>query len=363
MDFKHESDGTGQGLKRNKLAYALILLVILIIIIGTIFAIRGFTSPKESDINSDSQISQDSIENTTSITQAISEAITQEKTDETTSTTVKESTDDSAETTITTLTENNATAITFTSINYADSATNTVKTNTTTRQPSTQATTTKKQTTATTPKQTTKVTTTTTQPVTQPSTQAPTQPDNSRYKIEDIATNPNAFISYAGHLNADILRHNGCYMNYGLTYGASESYITLALLNDGKISDEVIKEVFKCHTMEDITNGIDFTFAIGGIQEKYNTTFDFSTYTIDKEVGKYINKICEANANGTINQFVHESLMDMTLPKNIAESVGVTAMLAIYPNDYMSSAMARQFGVDDFADRLCKTTFGKSYSR
>lgn len=354
MDFKHEYDGTAQGLKRNKLTYALILLVILIIIIGTIFAVRGFTSPKESDINSDSQISQDYIENTTSITQAISEDVTQDKTDEITSTTVQESTDYSAETTITTLTENNATAITFTSTNYADSATNTVKTTTTTRQTSTQATSTKKQATTTTPKQTTKVTTTTTKPV----IQAPTEPDYN-YKLEDIATNPNAFISYVHKLNADILRHNGYYLDYGLTYGAFESYVTLALLNDGQISDEVIKEVFKGFTMEDIKKGIEFTFAIGTIQKTYNTTFDFSKYTINKEIGEYINKICEANTNGTIDQFVYESIKKISSPENIVNSAGVMAMLATYPNKYINQATACQFEVNDFRERLCETVFGK----
>ncbi len=360
MDFKHESDGTGQGLKRNKLTYALILLVILIIIIGTIFAIRGFTSPKESDINSDSQISQDSIENTTSITQAISEAITQEKTDETTSTTVKESTDDSAETTITTLTENNATAITFTSINYADSATNTVKTITTTRQPSTQATTTKKQTTATTPKQTTKVTTTTTQPVTQPSTQPSS---NSKFKLEDIATNAGAFFYFSNMLNEELLENNGIDVGYGVTYGGKESDVVLALLNDGIISDEVIKEVFEYSSIEEIRNGIEFVYSIQKIEDCYGTRIDYSKYTIDKEIGNYINQISDAKDNGNIDEYIYELLTLPNLPDKINNSTAIKAMMTTYKNKYVSKDMSNAHGVDEFANNIANIALGKSYSR
>lgn len=361
MDFKHESDGTGQGLKRNKLAYALILLVILIIIIGTIFAIRGFTSPKESDINSDSQISQDSIENTTSITQAISEALTQNTTEEPTYTTTQKPTDNNVvEPVVTTLPIYDETDIinTTTSTYYENPTTNTVKTTTTTRQPSTQVTTTKKQTTVTTPKQTTKVTTVTTQP----STQAPTQPDYD-YKIEDIATNAGAFFSYATRLNGDLLNNNGIDIGYGATYGGKEARVVLAILNDGLISDEVIKDVFEESSLEDIRNGIEFVYSIQKIEDCYGTRIDYSKYTIDKEIGNYINKISDAKDNGNIDEYIYELLTLPNLPDKINNSTAIKAMMTTYKNKYVSKDMSNAHGVDEFANNIANIALGKSYSR
>ena len=365
MDFKHEYDGTAQGLKRNKLTYALILLVILIIIIGTIFAIRGFTSPKESDINSDSQISQDSIENTTSITQAISEALTQNTTEEPTYTTTVKPVENPTEPVVTKIPVYTDTDIvtTETTTYYEDPTTNTVKTTTTTRQPSTQATTTKKQTTATTPKQTTKVTTTTTQPVTQPVTQAPTEQNND-YKLEDIATNANAFNVYAQRFNKDLLKGNGIYLpSTDITGGGREARFTLAMLNEDKISDEVLKEMFKDYDIDEIYSYKEYVYNIAKSQTTYGTDIDFTKYTLDKKLGNYLNSIDEANRKGEIDQFLYGALMEANMPEYLYKPIVVAMWCSYDKNEKYISTKSADYDIEGFVDKLCNIVHGKTYTK
>ena len=301
---------------------------------------------------------------TSDIEQAVTEALTQNTTEEPTYTTTVKPVENPTEPVVTTIPVYNETDIvtTETTTYYVDPTTNTVKTTTTTRQPSTQATTTKKQTTATTPKQTTKVTTVTTQKVTQPSTQAPTQP-NYDYKIEDIANDGAAFCQFSHKLNGDLLRGNGIGLTYGVTYGGLESKIVLAILNHGAISDEVIKDVFNCYTIDEIRNGIEFIYSIQKIEDYYGTRIDYSEYTIDKEIGTYINKISDAKKNGHIDEFVLKTLTPNAVPTKITDHTAIKAMLATYDNQYMSKEIANEIGVDEFANEITKIALGKSYSR
>jgi len=362
MAFKNKTEGSAQGLKRNKLTHALILLVILIIIIGTIFAIRGFTSPKKSDMNSDSQISQDSTENTTSITQAISEALTQNTTEGPTYTTIEKTTDNTTEPIVTTLPIYTETDIvtTETTTYYEAPTTNTVKTTTTTRQPNTQATTTKKQTTVTTPKQTTKVTT---QKVTQPVTQPPTQPDYD-YKLEDIANNANAFNVYAQRFNKDLLKGNGIYLpSNGITGGGREARFTLAMLNEDKISDEVLKEMFKDYDMDETYSYKEYVYNIAKSQATYGTDVDFTKYTLDKKLGNYLNSIDEANRKGEIDQFLYGALMETNMPEYLYKPIVVAMWCSYDKNEKYISTKSADYDIEGFVDKLCNIVYGKTYTK
>lgn len=322
--------------------------------------------PKRPSMELELEYVPNTTQNTTTsdIEQAVTEALTQNTTEEPTyTTTVKpvENTTEPVVTTIPVYTETDIVA-TETTTYYVDPTTNTVKTTTTTRQPSTQATTTKKQTTATTPKQTTKVTTTTTQPV----TQAPTDGVFIPYSLEEIAYMPAAFDLYAQKLNKDLLKGNGIYLpDFGPTFGGKGAEITLAMLNEGKISDVVLKEIFKEYTAEEIYAYREYVYNIAQSQDTYGTDLDFTKYTLDKKLGNYLNSIDEAARNDTIENFIYDAYIVGNIPSEYIKHPAVFSLLCSYDKNkkYISTMSVDYYCVDNFIDNICKITFGKTYTK
>lgn len=203
------------------------------------------------------------------------------------------------------------------------------------------------------------VTTTTAQTTT---TQTSIEPDYD-YKLEDIANDGAAFCQFSHKLNGDLLRGNGIGLTYGVTYGGLESKIVLAILNHGAISDEVIKDVFNCYTKDEIRNGIEFIYSIQKIEDFYGTRIDYSEYTIDKEIGTYINKISDAKKMDILDEFVLKTLTPNAVPTKITDHIAIKAMLATYDNQYMSKEIANEIGVDEFANNITMIALGESYTR
>lgn len=363
------------GLKDHKIAYIIfkagaVGTTIVITTAGSVVLAERMI-PKNPSMNLELELVPDSTQNTTTsvIEQAVTEALTQNTTEEPTYTTTIKPTENITEPVVTTIpvyTETDIVA-TETTTYYVDPTTNTVKTTTTTRQPSTQATTTKKQTTVTTPKQTTKVTTTTTQKVTQPVTQAPTQSStepNYDYKLEDIATNANAFNVYAQRFNKDLLKGNGIYLpSTGITGGGREARFTLAMLNEDKISDEVLKEMFKDYDMDEIYSYKEYVYNIAKSQTKYGTDVDFTKYTLDKKLGNYLNSIDEANRKGEIDQFLYGALMEANMPEYLYKPIVVAMWCSYDKNEKYISTKSADYDIEGFVDKLCNIVHGKTYTK
>ena len=355
------------GLKDHKIAYNLVRTgavgTTLIVTTAGSVVLAERMIPKNPSMNLELELVPDSTENTTTsvIEQAVTEALTQNTTEEPTYTTTVKPVENTTEPVVTTIPVYTETDIvtTETTTYYVDPTTNTVKTTTTTRQPSTQATTTKKQTTATTPKQTTKVTTTTTQPV----TQAPTEQNND-YKLEDIATNANAFNVYAQRFNKDLLKGNGIYLpSNGITGGGREARFTLAMLNEDKISDEVLKEMFKDYDMDEIYSYKEYVYNIAKSQTTYGTDVDFTKYTLDKKLGNYLNSIDEANRKGEIDQFLYGALMEANMPEYLYKPIVVAMWCSYDKNEKYISTKSADYDIEGFVDKLCNIVHGKTYTK
>lgn len=204
----------------------------------------------------------------------------------------------------------------------------------------------------------TTVTTTTTETTT---TSATIDPDD--YRLEDIKTNAGAFLHFSSGLDGDLLKNNGFQMSYGVTFGARETRVLLAMLNDGLISDEVIKDVFGNFSAEDIKNSIEFIYSLDVIEEFYGTRIDYSKYTLDKEIGGYINQISESKAKGQLDEFVLHTITPQAVPEKITHNTAVVAMLAAYDNPYVTQAIANGFAVDEFVNKLTQLALGDSDTR
>lgn len=230
--------------------------------------------------------------------------------------------------------------------------------------------TTKKTTITTTTKPTTTTTTTTKKPETT-TTQAPVieEPVVDEFILENIGKNAGVFDWYANELKLDIMNGNALSMSYtDYTPGGREAKVLLAMLNEGYISDDVLGDAFADFSKEELKNYTEFIYSIADIQEKFGTDVDFSKYTLNPEIGTYINDIDNAYRNGEIDNFLYDVHMNGNIPSEYIYNSAIMSMLSSYDkNDtYMYNQDADVFCVDNFINILNDTVEqakGISYTR
>ncbi len=216
-----------------------------------------------------------------------------------------------------------------------------------------QTTTTTTTTTASTASTTTTTTTTTTNP---PSI-------STEYKIEDIATDYNAFIVYANSLRMELTRGGAIQTSSGnITYGVIETEVALAMLNDGYISDEVLKIVFSEDTVEDFENGAEYLYEWCDTEEKFGTDINYSKYTIDKEIGSYLNELDDAYRNGTAKEYLYDKFVSENISDKCVKNPAIWALSCSYDvyENYLTSGDVRYMIMDEYIKELDKTVHGES---
>lgn len=218
-------------------------------------------------------------------------------------------------------------------------------------------------TTTTTKRPTTTTTTTTRKPTTTTTTTTKTPVIQNQYKIEDIATNKLAFDYYAGQLNIELMKGNGRYTSSGnITYGGIESDVALAMLNDGLISDEVLKEVFKYYTIEYFELGAEYLYKWCQTQNMFDTDVDFSKYTIDSEIGDYLNALDDAYRNGTAEEYLYNKFLLGNISEKCKKNPAIWALSCSYDTRpaYFTTTVVEVEIMDQYIKELDKTVHGES---
>lgn len=217
--------------------------------------------------------------------------------------------------------------------------------------------------------------TTTTTPITEPPVTEPivteppvTEPvwrDPSDYRLEEIAYDPIAFAIFADSLKKDLLNGCGVPTEYGTVWGATEAQCILAILNHGKINDDVLESNLGIHTAEDITNCTKFIYKICYAQELCGTDVDFEKYTLDPSIGQFLNSIDDAYRNGTINEVLYNIFMDANILEQYLYNPSILPVLYSYDRNctQINSDNVDYFCMDAYIDNLCNTVLGYSYTR
>ena len=216
------------------------------------------------------------------------------------------------------------------------------------------------QTTTTTTTTTTASTTSTTTTTTTTTTNPPSI--STEYKIEDIATNYNAFIVYAGKLNMDLMNGNGRYTNSGsITYGGMESKIALAMLNDGLINDEVLQTLLKNYNIDDFELGAEYLYKWCQTQNMFETDVDFSKYTIDSEIGDYLNALDDAYRNGTAEEYIYDKFFVGNISDKCVKNPAIWALTSSYDETLgLNTADVEVRIMDEYIKELNQTVHGES---
>ncbi len=203
--------------------------------------------------------------------------------------------------------------------------------------------------------------TSTTMTTTTTTTQAPI----SGYVLNDITTNADAFLYFAGKYNGQLLDGHAVNNSYGISYGHKEAVVVLAILNNGYVSDNVLKEVFKDYTEEDIYNGIMQYYATRPIEDLAKTDVNFAEFTIDNQLGNKLNELDQSYRDGELDSYLYDVLVNGNVEENIMYNPALVGMLASYDvnRKYISLGVCDYVCMDAFANDLCQTVFGTSYTR
>lgn len=126
------------------------------------------------------------------------------------------------------------------------------------------------------------------------------------YTLDQIAYDAEAFRKFAIDLMYETV---GIYLydfGYGYTTGARESLLFLALLNEDKIQDNVLRDVFSEYSADDLYNFRILMYNIGIMQNNTGNNIDFSKYTLNQELGNYMNFIESTVQDGTFEQLFED---------------------------------------------------------
>lgn len=213
-------------------------------------------------------------------------------------------------------------------------------------------------------------TTTTKQPETT-TTQAPVieEPVVDVFILENIDKNAGVFDWYANELKLDIMNGNALSMSYtDYTPGGREAKVLLAMLNEGEISDEVLGKVFSDYTYDDMKNYTEFIYSIADIQEKFGTDVDFSKYTLNPEIGEYLNYIDETYRYGDIDGLIYDVFMNGNMSDSCSSNPAVLSMLCSCDknNNYIYEKNINDLFMDGYIENLSnkiESAKGISYTR
>ena len=218
-------------------------------------------------------------------------------------------------------------------------------------------------------KRTTESTKTTTD--TTKTTSVTTKTKDSKSELYNACNSYSKFLSYTVDFHDDFISDGSstfCFftMPYGETMGVYEMSYFFAILNDGYIKDDILKRYFSevsTFSMDDAMLFIQNTIYF---QEYFdNRQGDFTKYTMDPEIGKYLNKIQAAYFNGTFDSFME----DQIVKGNIKDKYLNNAAVMIYMSscDKKQKYLKRSDIVDNyyvpFFDNLSKIVYGHGYSK
>lgn len=151
----------------------------------------------------------------------------------------------------------------------------------------------------TTPVTTTVPVTTTTAQQTTVTTQSTTIPPKTEYVLEDIKTDPEAYLYFAEKMRKELYNDKMVFGKFGASKGYAECMIMLAILNIGingetEIEPEVLayREClgrFFYNTIIEYCEIADFA----SIMQVTGGKIDFTEYMFDKDMAKYMNDISE----------------------------------------------------------------------
>ena len=238
--------------------------------------------------------------------------------------------------------------------------------------------TTSKTTTSKTTTNTTRGTVTTSKTTTSKTTTTTTKKDNSSepeidgYKLSEILNVPRAFSTFScglqydmGYVSASKFPFSGLSFSYGPTAGEYESKIVLLILNSeymDMFSSETLTLISR-FKQEYLYTGKEFFSKYKYITTTLGTSVDFTKYTLNRELGLYLNKIVDAYKNGNFDNFIVDQYVNKKMNSKFLNNPAVLTLLYSFDSGhkYISQSYLDENYLNPFINDLSYRAYGTPY--
>lgn len=239
------------------------------------------------------------------------------------------------------------------------------------KNPSTTKTTTKATTKPTTEKTTTIVTTTTTEAVTEPPVTEPQEPEYDIYDLNNIGVSKKCFDVFVNSYLCDVfINYPGntfisIDIGYGETYLGAEACMFLESLNYIYCDNEYINTsgLYKYRSADDLNNCKNYLFHSRETQDILQYDIDYSKYTINKEVGNFLNEADQAYRDGNFDQFMNDTIVSGNVSPDVLNNPGAMAILYSYDNGKYLNYDDIDSMLSVLVNHICEQAFGYGYSK
>ena len=186
------------------------------------------------------------------------------------------------------------------------------------------------------------------------------------YKLKEIKNVYGAFSGYSSDFYKTFItgHYSGMYgieMPYGVTTGKNESTFLFTALNYNYIDDDIWSKYFsrlneRGISIENIKTFMDY---FASIQKQG----DFSLYTVDPEIGSYMNKIQDAYFNGTFKEFMTDQIIKGNIKDKFYNNVGVMCYMCSCDkyHQYLKKADIEKNYMDPLLDTISQKALGRPY--
>lgn len=193
------------------------------------------------------------------------------------------------------------------------------------------------------------------------------------YSFENIAHDSEVLAHYSRELSIELYLNN--YVNKAagntsvlIPVTENESKLLLALLNYGQINESVLQNILGSYSAEELKQYKYFLYNIAQMKKDYGANLDFTKYTLNKKVGKYINSLSEAADNGKIPGIIKDFVKNKSIPSEVADNPAVYIALASYDRSYGTNEMftlndANEYIVYEKIEELIEIVRGKKASQ
>ena len=175
----------------------------------------------------------------------------------------------------------------------------------------------------------------------------------SRYSLEDIKDSLNAYDCFSRQLSHELFRDALIPDGGGVRYGIDEGITLLTVLNydqitDGNISNKTVNHALGFTNDERFRKSSQLIYEIAAAEQMTGEKVDFTKYTLNKEIGEYINSLSEAAKNGTLHEKIRLDWDEGKMPESCRSHPAAVGALAAYDIFYYGGETINKKTADEF---------------
>ncbi len=196
----------------------------------------------------------------------------------------------------------------------------------------------------------------------------PAEPEYDIYDLNNIGVSKKCFDVFVNSFLCDLfINYPNTFVSidigYGDTYLGAESCVFLESLNCVNCDNEYINTsgLYKYRNIDDLNNCKYFLYHFKTVQDHLQCDVDYSQFTIDKNVGNFLNQADQAYRDGNFELFMSETFGCANVSDEILKNSGAMAILYSYDNGKYLNFDEIDSQLNVVVNHICEQAFGNPY--